>query len=270
MEPDLAAPAIRLIAIGAAMFAFGSLLFAELTKTDAPPPRAAIAISLAASILAALIWAAEVAGPLMSLQRVAHVLSVTLIGKAWLFHVGAAAALAACALRWPRRRRLLSALAALSLSSFAPIGHAAASDGAAQVIRILIQAIHLLGAGFWLGALPLLVRRLAAGAPAAEHAVGVFSRYATVAVFALVAAGLANLFFLTGGRPLAPGSEYARTLFVKLAVVIGAITLAGLNRFWFSPQGMHRRVGALACVEILLLLLAAMLGVKLAMSAPWR
>ncbi|HBS36304.1 MAG TPA: hypothetical protein DEA50_14705 [Parvularcula sp.] len=33
---------------------------------------------------------------------------------------------------------------------------------------------------------------------------------------------------------------------------------------------MHRRVGALACVEILLLLLAAMLGVKLAMSAPWR
>lgn len=252
------------------MFAFGRLAFSVLGKIEAAPPRIAAAIGLAASACTAVAWAAGILGADMTPDKLERLFSTTFIGKAWLIHIGAAASLAICASGWPQRRRLLSGLAAMSLASFAPIGHAAAAEGVEQSARILLQSLHLLGAGFWIGALPLLVRQLAAGADTAARAVAAFAKYASIAVVTLVAAAIANLNYLTSGEPISFGTIYGRTLLFKAALVAAAILLAALNRFWMTPQRHFGAIAKIALIEIALLLVIVGVGVQLATKAPWR
>lgn len=270
MSAELAAPALRYVAIGAAMFAFGRLSFAVLGKIEAAPPRIAAAAGLAASVGAALAWATGILGANIPPEKLAHLFSATFIGKAWLVHIGAAAMLAGGVLGWPGRRRSLSLLAAASLATFAAIGHAAAADGAEMSVRIFLQSSHLLGAGFWIGALPLLIEQLTGDPDRAARAVAAFAKNASIAVAALVAAALANLFFLTGGEAVSFATGYGRTLAFKAGLAIAALMLAAVNRFVLTPQRRFGAIAGIAAIEVILLLVAVGAGVLLALSALWR
>jgi putative copper export protein len=105
---------------------------------------------------------------------------------------------------------------------------------------------HVAGAGLWLGGLILLVAvglpaikatppapeetgETPAVAPALARLVNAFSRLALLAVTLVVLTGAINAWLNVGSFGSLVGSEYGRTLLVKLAVVAGALLLGFYN-----------------------------------------
>jgi putative copper resistance protein D len=146
-----------------------------------------------------------------------------------------------------------SLLGAGALASFAWTGHGASDEGLAGAVHLAGDVVHLLAAGVWLGALAalailLLASRLASGRrtePAAVEALhrglAGFSGIGTATVAALVATGLMNSWFLVGPRHVGDllATAWGLVLCAKLAVFVGMLALAGLNRFRLTP-GLER------------------------------
>ncbi|MBB4639327.1 CopD family protein [Longimicrobium terrae] len=124
---------------------------------------------------------------------------------------------------------LLSAVPALS-------GHAAAVERVTG-IAILADALHVLGAGVWLGSLAML---LAVGVPAAFAGGGdaegsvaamarAFSRMALVAASTVAVTGvISSLFHIDHGADLW-GTTWGRVLLLKVAILIGVAALGSHN-----------------------------------------
>lgn len=124
---------------------------------------------------------------------------------------------------------LLSAVPALS-------GHAAAVERVTG-IAILADALHVLGAGVWLGSLAML---LAVGVPAAFAGGGdaegsvaamarAFSRMALVAASTVAVTGvISSLFHVDHGADLW-GTTWGRVLLLKVAILIGVAALGAHN-----------------------------------------
>ncbi|AMK21604.1 copper resistance protein CopD [Sphingobium sp. TKS] len=139
---------------------------------------------------------------------------------------------------------LVVTLAAVSVASQAWSGHAAASDGAAGLVRLAGDIAHLLTASVWLGALVILLRRLLAKLPQdEEHRIRTwqmlasFGSVGTIVVATLILTGLLNAAFLL--RPvdlrLLPSTQYGQLLLLKLTLFGVMLGLAALNRFRLSP-----------------------------------
>src|SRR5262245_64425799 len=98
----------------------------------------------------------------LNLATVGTVLSETLFGRVWVLRFVIAAALAATLLS---RRRALDSVGALLagalLASLAWAGHAAGERGTDRLVHLSADAVHLLAAGAWLGALLPLAHVLA-------------------------------------------------------------------------------------------------------------
>jgi putative copper resistance protein D len=128
------------------------------------------------------------------------------------------------------------ALALISLTS-----HAAAS-GEAFVLHAVVDALHLLTAGFWVGGLVVLAREVLASPRDMPRLVGLlrtFSRWGAPSVAVLLAAGTANGVFILG----APGMQWSASYVVLLAgkIVLAAVmvALALTNRLGVLP-GLER------------------------------
>lgn len=131
--------------------------------------------------------------------------------------------------------RTLAVVAAVLLASIALTGHTQTHEGALRLAHEASDALHLLGAGAWLGGLAglLITLRRPNGAVAAK--VGAFSKMGYAAVGAIVASGLFNAWLLVGDFPALIGSSYGRLLLGKLALFAGMLALALVNRFLISP-----------------------------------
>lgn len=174
---------------------------------------------------------------------------------------------------WP----VLAATTAI-MATIALTGHAGAGTGTTGLIHAISDVVHLVAAGFWLGALPAFAWLLlwSRGRPErgalAAAVTRRFSRLALIAVVALAASGMVNTAILVGwpadpfADPLA--TTYARALALKVVLFGAMLALAAVNRFRLTPAlPRPGALGALAgtvCIETLLglgvLLLAGVLG----------
>lgn len=170
------------------------------------------------------------------------VLSDTEFGHVWQVHLLLAAVLAGLVLsRLGSRWNLLSLLAALHLSGLGFVGHAVMLDGVQGWINRASHVVHLLAAGFWLGALvPLLLCLSKFGNQELRQdvsdALRRFSGLGHVAVAAVIASGLVNVALVLGQLPTDISSPYQALLLCKIALVAAMIGLAIANRYLLLPR----------------------------------
>lgn len=189
---------------------------------------------------------------LVNSRILGEVLDATLFGRVWEIRFGLVIALGATLLLSrraddERSAMLLDACGALLsgglLASLAWAGHAAAEQGSDRVVHVSADAVHLLAAGAWLGALPPLVfvlgraRRAGPGVPEfAARATRCFSLLGMSSVGALMLTGVANAWYTVGNLPALFGADYGRLLLVKLVLFGAMVALAAINRVSLMPR----------------------------------
>jgi putative copper resistance protein D len=289
--------ALRFVHFAAAVALFGELAFLAWTaRAEARALREktiriaawCLGLAVASGVLWLAVKATEMSGlPLagaMNRETLGAVLTETLFGRIWTVRLVIAAALGA-ALFFARRDGAAldgacALLAGCLLATLAWAGHAAAEQGSDRVVHLGSDALHLLAAGAWLGALWPLARllalaRRAADAQALEFAARVTRRFSSVGIVcvgALVATGVANAWYTVGSVPALFGTGYGRLLLAKLVLFAAMIAFAARNRLRWTPglSGASaplalRRLGRNAIAETSLGL--ALLGVVGALGA---
>jgi putative copper export protein/mono/diheme cytochrome c family protein/peroxiredoxin len=185
-------------------------------------------------------------------ETLGAVLAETLFGHVWIVRLALAAALSAALLFLGRAAdrqdsRTLGACALLAgglLGSLAWAGHAVGEQGTDRIIHLSADAVHLIAAGAWLGALPPLAFVLARARRAASkealdfaaRATRRFSRLGVASVGALVLTGVANAWYTLGSVPALFGTDYGRLLLAKLLLFGAMVTLAAINRLRLTPR----------------------------------
>jgi putative copper resistance protein D len=216
-------------------------------------------------------------------------------GQTWLARLGLLLVLATFVFMRPdatrrpdwiaaRGQAALLALAALGLGAAG--GHAAAVDSN-PALALVVDAVHLLAAGAWVGGLPPLALLLAAAArpegadsrPYAAVAIHRFSRLALAAVLALTVSGAVNTAMHVGTIAGLVGTRYGGLLLAKLALLVALLAIAAVNRRALpalagdgdtvgrpAMRRLARFVGIEAALALAMLGLVAALGV----TAPAR
>jgi putative copper export protein/mono/diheme cytochrome c family protein len=179
-------------------------------------------------------------------RAIAHVLTATQAGHVWLVRGGFLVLLTAfLSLRmsvergadWRAARGETVLLGVAALVPLAAAGHAAAVEP--DTLRaIALDAVHVLGAGVWVGGLlPLALLLRAAsteeGADARPYAVLTvqrFSRAALGIVLVLAATGTWLAITHVGNVAGLVGTSYGRLLLTKLGLLVLALSFAALNR----------------------------------------
>ncbi len=225
------------------MLLFGVPLFALHT----PGPRigqgvlAALAVvGLLLSMLSIALMTAAMAGLGLSEVDFASVRMMvveTAIGNAWAVRVASLGLI--IGLAWVTPHGATACLAAIALASLAWTGHGAAGEGAAGLVQLGGDIVHLLASAAWVGALAgltaMLFRR--PDVTTARQALERFSRVGTAIVALVLVSGLANTAFLVGWSHLIglPSTSYGLLLIAKLLLFIAMLGLAALNRFRLTP-----------------------------------
>jgi putative copper resistance protein D len=150
--------------------------------------------------------------------------------------------------RKPRRRSFLqttlAGLSIIQLFSLAWAGHGAASPGPFGVVHLLGDALHLVTAAFWPGALAPLaaflllllkssqVEAMALAAPVVRR----FSTSSLIAVAGMAFTGLLNSIFMVGSFQALVTSAYGRILVCKVVLFFVMIGLGAINLFLLKPR----------------------------------
>jgi putative copper export protein/mono/diheme cytochrome c family protein len=143
----------------------------------------------------------------------------------------------ATGVRWSVPRYLALLVTAIALGLQGCIGHAGATGGATGDGLVLSEALHLLAAGLWLGALLPLAISLRSLPPAL--AASVCERFSPVGlgcVVILAGTGLAQGLELIGSVPALVGTAYGRIALLKIALFLLALMLAAVNRLWLADR----------------------------------
>jgi mono/diheme cytochrome c family protein/uncharacterized membrane protein len=109
-------------------------------------------------------------------------------------------------------------------------------DGAEGWALVMVQAVHLLAAGAWLGGLiPLLLILGSTPAREAKAAVLRFSRLGVACVVTLAVTIVIQGWILVGGLPGLIGTNYGLLALLKLVLFLALLGIAALNRFRYAP-----------------------------------
>jgi putative copper export protein/mono/diheme cytochrome c family protein len=187
-------------------------------------------------------------------------------------------------LAWRIEAALLTT-AGVAVASWA--GHAVVVNSG-SALPALVNAVHLVAAGAWLGALPALCLLLRAasrddGADARPYAVLAthrFSSWALCVMAAIVATGVWNAWYEVGGVPGLAGTPYGRLVLLKVALLIPVLALAAWNRRSLLPRlggdgatvgrPAMRKLGGFVAVEALLGAALVTVAAVLAVTPPGR
>jgi len=284
MNLALALELCAAIHVGALMAWFGALslrrvLLVPLGAAQLRGLRLAATLALASALLWPWLQTGVVlddARAALDPAQVAQVLTQSSFGRTWLAR-GAFVLLAYLTATLPLLAlgRAVYFLVAAALASVALLGHAAAATGAYGTVQRLALALHLLAAGAWLGALPVLWA-LSGELAAAELALTLrrFSRYGVALVTIVVVTGAASAWFRSGSLEALVASGYGRILLGKIGLVALMGVAALLNRNRFAPalerpdltlqaagrRGLRRSIAAEAALGVLVVAVAVLLG----------
>src|SRR6266511_2360496 len=210
---------------------------ALLSVVAAPSKKKVVVAGRAGALLDPAIW----------LRLLMH----SQFGTVWLARHGLLVLLAALVLLreredspfdWTAWRLEAWALGAAAAAAMAWAGHAAAVEPQG-LVSALANALHLVSAGIWLGALfpfALLLRAASeeTGADARPYAVLAirrFSAFSLVAMLLIVATGLWNAWVEVGSVPALVGTRYGWLLLVKIALLSPILALAVASRRRLLP-----------------------------------
>lgn len=150
---------------------------------------------------------------------------------------------------WPPRNpvtflTLAIAMAGIAVASLAWSGHGAADEGAAGLVHLASDIVHLLATSAWLGALVMLAimvsprREATAGQIVTScRALAGFATVGSILVGLIIATGIVNSAFLVGVDNLwsLGTNAYGRLLLAKLGLFALMLGLAAGNRFFLVP-----------------------------------
>jgi putative copper export protein/mono/diheme cytochrome c family protein len=143
-----------------------------------------------------------------------------------------------------RERPLLQAgaliLTMLSAALQGLVGHAGAIGGVTGDWLIASEALHLVAAGAWLGALPALL--LLVGTLRPHEAATVCRRFSPIglsAVLVIMGTAMAQATALIGGFPALIGTSYGHIAVLKLDLFVLLLVLASINRFNLTARFDH-------------------------------
>ncbi|MEA2840795.1 MAG: copper resistance protein [Methylobacteriaceae bacterium] len=171
---------------------------------------------------------------------------------------------------------LIALLSGSLLISQAWIGHPAASLGGERFIVIAGYALHVLGAGAWLGGLlplGLILRAHSADSihpRAVELALRRFSTLGMFAIAMILAGGLINAWARWSSLDVLVASAWGKVLVAKVLGFAALIALAAVNRFVLMPRlaangsartRLTRNVVAEQAGGLIILAAAAVLGI---------
>ncbi|AJR25754.1 MULTISPECIES: copper homeostasis membrane protein CopD [Sphingobium] len=145
--------------------------------------------------------------------------------------------------------------AAIAAATLAWSGHAAASEGLAGSAHRIADALHMLAAAGWFGALLALLHAVLSGRESGRtaHMLERFSLFGTIFVATLILTGAFNAVMIVGiaQLPALLHGLYGWLLLTKLALFAGMLLLAAANRWWLTP--MLERNGGVAHLRLSLL-----------------
>jgi putative copper resistance protein D len=210
---------------------------------------AALAVAILASVGVLWLEAASMAEvPLMQAGEAARtMLTATHLGLAW--KVGMAAlifSIAAMALATPNRgARGLAFMSLAGLALFlytrSMVSHAAAAGDFSLIL--VVNWTHLILICLWIGEV-IVGGQVVLASPPGEaldnrndcaRYVESLSASATFALVGIFVTGLFNAWYNLGSPKALLGNPYGTTLLIKLALVIVAVMLGGINRFVVMP-----------------------------------
>ena len=259
----------------ALMLLFGDAAFGALLRTKLPvimPLRhwwlrwTALLMALLAGCLWLGLAAAQMADTLNA-QVLMATLTSTLFGQ--LFLVRLVALIVMALLLFWRRAKWMVLPAGIALALPAATSHAAlASPAGFTAIGTLLDATHLLTAGFWIGGLVVLVALFRRKEPNLLLALSLFSEWAMIAVLLLVMTGLIDAAQVLLGGKGTLSTLYLAVLGAKLALVAGMLGLALVNRFRLMPDGRAALIARNAAIELGLGLTAVLLAGLLGQLQP--
>jgi putative copper export protein len=169
--------------------------------------------------------------------------TATTWGTAWILQLVAAATCAvsfrlAGSRRFPALAWLACSAAALALLLSLPLSGHAAGVSSLRAVAVVADAIHVAGAGGWLGSLGFVLFLVLRPTPAAASGAGASEKYDVVRAFSpvamacvgvIAASGVVSTLFHVRSFTELVGGSYGRTLLVKLAFVAVAMLLGYVN-----------------------------------------
>jgi putative copper resistance protein D len=131
----------------------------------------------------------------------------------------------------------------IALASVAWSGHGAMDEGERRYWHFVVDILHLLAAGAWLGALVAFALMAKINALHTEdrirllaHAVNRFESIGALIVVVITVTGVVNYLFIVGPKlDEVLLSTYGVLLLIKVALFAGMLVLAALNRFHLGP-----------------------------------
>lgn len=233
----------------------GPALHAALRDTFARMIWAALAATVASGAAWLVLLSAEI-GDVSAAAAVSQgwpwlVLTDTAFGNTWMIRFAVAVLLAVVlpALRGASSAEGITGaipvlLAAALAASLAWTGHAAGMEGIDGVIHLTSDALHLLAAGAWLGALWPLALLLRAADRAGDPASGAiayaatrrFSAMGVVCVGVIAVSGAVNTYEILGLSAFSLGTPYNRLLLAKIGLFLGMLAVAAVNRLRLTPR----------------------------------
>jgi putative copper resistance protein D len=237
---------------------------------------AAAAVALIGTIAALLLQSGNIGEgwpDAFNATLVRNVLSETGYGRAWLVQAVTALLLfVAVVTRRAAPATITAYAAALALGALALTGHSAMQTGWVGFGAKVNDAIHLLAAGAWIGALVALVASLPARRDAMLHdavdaALGRFSLFGLFAVAAIAGTGIVNTLIILGGLPTDWSSPYQALLAAKIGLFLLMLALAASNRYRVQearPRDERKRLRAIRMTSAAELALGAAILVVVA------
>jgi putative copper resistance protein D len=215
-------------------------------------------ISLLVTVLSGAVWLVLVAQS-MSDRALADVfsegilwtvLASTSFGRDWLGRFVLAFLLAGAFARLLSAQRITSvwikfvavALAAGLVGTLAGAGHAIGGSNIEGIVHPAADVLHLVAAAAWIGTLvPLALVLGAVGPDVASVAIARtvtvrFSTFGIVSVATLLVTGTINTWYLVGSVPALIETDYGRLLLAKIALFLGMVAIATVNRLWVTPR----------------------------------
>lgn len=171
------------------------------------------------------------------------------VGAAWVYRMMALTIALGAAMRLNRRPATAAAIIAIAgmiaLATLVWAGHAGASEGLPGTIHRASDALHMIAAAIWIGAIAAFLILLfprqgdmsSAQVAVAAQSLDRFARVGTICVLVVAATGLVNAQMIVGVANLGGllSSPYGQLLIVKLLLFASMLGLAAANRWRLTP-----------------------------------